>query len=113
MLPVFVVAIATSAIPQYNVNRTCHMDTYAVQGIVSYQACLREEGAAKAKVAQEWSRYPAATRQACASEEHGNRGRLESYVELMVCFELRHWNMQFNDVGGSFAADSQSYGGSR
>ena len=108
MLPVVLVAIAAGAIPQYNVNRTCHMDTYAVQGIVGYRSCVRDEGAAKAKVAEEWSSYPAATRQACISEVNGKHGRFASYVELMVCFELRHWNMQFNDVGGRFAAGRQS-----
>jgi hypothetical protein len=116
MLPVFLIAIAASAIPEYNVNRTCRADTDAGQDRGAYQSCIRDEDAAKAKVAREWTRYSAVAQQSCASDEYGVS---HSYVELMACFEmhdwntrLQYWDMHLSHVGGRFSAGSQSLSGS-
>jgi hypothetical protein len=87
MLSQLLVAVVAAALPTFNIEKTCLMDTAAAKEERSvYETCLDDEKAAKAKLASEWARYPTNARQECASGQDGDLDG--SYVELMVCFQI-------------------------
>lgn len=109
MSPLFIAAIAASLIPQYDIARTCHIDTAVTDDEAAYQSCISDEQAAKEKIAKEWSRYPSTARDACSTDQVPDPD--SSYVELMTCFEIEDWKNHLNDVGG-IVAGSRPVGGS-
>jgi hypothetical protein len=99
MIPLLLIAVMASAIPTYNVEKSCQAASKATQDDSGYKGCVDDENAAKEKVAKEWANYPAAARQECASNQGGDQSN--SYVELMTCFEMQDWKKDLNDVGGT------------
>jgi hypothetical protein len=53
-----------------------------------YQGCLHDKQAAQAELQQNWTAYPAATRENCAQLG----GIVGSYVEVLVCIEIKTGN---------------------
>jgi hypothetical protein len=80
---VFLVAIAAS-MPTMDQRAGIATDQQASV----YQGCLHDEQAAQAELQQNWTAYPAATRENCAQLG----GIVGSYVEVLVCIEIKTGN---------------------
>lgn len=52
----------------------------------SFDACLKDEQAARARLATEWPGFSAAERANCAADE--TAGGTPSYVELLTCLQM-------------------------
>jgi hypothetical protein len=111
MIPTLLVELAIGLLPIFSIDRVCQMDTEAAQEDRSaYQTCVRDEEAAKTKVAAEWSRYPMKSRTICASEQTDEY--VGSYVELMTCLEIQDWKTDLGDMAGPRDNSSEVIGGS-
>ena len=111
MLPMFLIAAAVGALPSYNLDRSCRIDTdVAADGESAYHICVKDERAAKDRLAKEWNSYPASVRRACASDQ--NQDLDASYVELMTCLEIEEWKNHLDDIGGRLTNGSPALGGS-
>lgn len=87
---VFLVAIAAS-MPTMDLQAICRGERAGIatdQQASVYQGCLHDEQAAQAELQQNWTAYPAATRENCAQLG----GIVGSYVEVLVCIEIKTGN---------------------
>ena len=99
MFPLLLIVLTASAVPIYDVEKSCRSASEATQDKSGYEGCVADEKAAKEKITKEWSSYPAASRQECAPVQIGSQSN--SYVELMTCFEMQEWKKSLNDIGGT------------
>jgi hypothetical protein len=89
MLPLILIAVVAGGVPNYDVAKGCKAEAAVEQDANAYKGCVDDEMAAKAKLQQEWAKYPAADRRDCASAQDGDVSK--SYVELMTCFQMQDW----------------------
>ena len=81
-------AAAQSNVPTLNLTATCRaLDRTDFSIQIDTQRCLKTENEARAKLAGDWSKYPAADRGLCT--QTARMGGMESYVQLLTCLELR------------------------
>ena len=75
------------SIPNYDVKRTCRaaVELSGVQGR-TVESCVNGEMAARKDLEKDWSKYPSAERNQCATPMAGDRS--PSYVELLICLEM-------------------------
>lgn len=88
MLPIFLLIAAASAPPAMDLPRMCRGERSGVpadQQETVYQSCLHDEQAARDKLAQYWTQFPANVRTTCA--ELGRQ--VFSYVEVLTCIEIK------------------------
>jgi hypothetical protein len=87
---VFLVAVAAS-MPTMDLPAVCRGERTGIaadQQASAYQGCLHDEQAAQAELRQNWTAYPAAARENCAQLG----GIIGSYVEMLVCIEIKTGN---------------------
>jgi hypothetical protein len=75
-------------VPKFDVARNCKLDVAATVGLSvdqSVKSCMRDEQKAKQQLASQWSRFPAASRASCTSQE--SIGGTPSYVSLQACLQ--------------------------
>jgi hypothetical protein len=100
MLPILLLKLTIGFLPIFDIEKGCRMDTEAAQEDRSaYQTCVRDEQAAKTKIATDWSGYSIDSRATCASEQIAEF--VGSYVELMTCLEIQDWKAHLDDIGPS------------
>jgi hypothetical protein len=80
-------AAAQSSVPRLDVGATCRPIDKKDSSQINTESCLKSEREAREKVAQDWSRFPAADRELCT--QTARLGGFESYVQLLTCLELR------------------------
>jgi hypothetical protein len=87
-----VVAVA-DGVPKYDIARNCKLDVAATAGLSvdqSLKACIRDEQKAQQQLGSQWSKFPAASRASCASQE--SIGGTPSYVSLQTCLQMGQWS---------------------
>ena len=77
---------ASAPVPQLDVRPSCHSASVLIPEVQSTEACLRDEGDAKAELVRKWAGYSADAKRRCSAEV--NVGGDPSYVELLVCLDL-------------------------
>ena len=81
-------AAATNAIPNVEPQKICQ-DARAAAATedqnTAYDACIRDEQAARDQLRKNWARYPASARSTCSGQE----AVLPSYVEVLTCIEMQ------------------------
>jgi len=90
MAPALLLALAALA-PTIDLPRACHGQEKGLpneQRASAYNACMQAEQAALTELNKKWSSFPAAARQPCAALAK----IFDSYVELLVCIEIRTGN---------------------
>ena len=110
MLQLLLTAAFASMIPSYDVERICRSDTELSQDKTGFDGCVRDEKAAREKIAKEWATYPASAKEECLPDVILSDGLGESYVELMTCLEMQDWKKHLGNIGGP--AVGGSVGGS-
>ena len=83
MGPPLVLAIA-EAVPVYDVAPSCRAATTVVPG--SFEACMKNEQAARTQLATSWDQFAAPTRENCVQQE--GVGGTPSYVDLLTCLQI-------------------------
>jgi hypothetical protein len=76
-------------VPKFDIARSCKLDVAATAGLAvdqSIKSCMNDEQKAKRQLASQWSKFPAAGRASCISEE--SIGGTPSYVSLLSCLQL-------------------------
>jgi hypothetical protein len=76
-------------VPKFDIARSCKLDVAATAGLAvdqSIKSCMNDEQKAKRELASQWSKFPAAGRASCTSEE--SIGGTPSYVSLLTCLQL-------------------------
>jgi len=76
-------------VPKFDIARSCKLDVAATAGLAvdqSIKSCMNDEQKAKRQLASQWSKFPAAGRASCTSEE--SVGGTPSYVSLLTCLQF-------------------------
>jgi hypothetical protein len=76
-------------VPKFDVARNCKLDAAATAGLTvdqSVKSCMNDEQKAKRQLAGQWSKFPAAIRASCTSQE--SIGGTPSYVSLQACLQF-------------------------
>jgi hypothetical protein len=76
-------------VPKFDIARSCKLDVAATAGLAvdqSIKSCMNDEQKAKRQLASQWSKFPAAGRASCTSEE--SIGGTPSYVSLLTCLQM-------------------------
>lgn len=89
MMVLFMITAMASAVPSYDMERSCRSAGPITQDRNGRQGRIAEENAAKEKLIKEWSNYSTSARDTCASSQTGDQ--TDSYVELYSCFEMQNW----------------------
>jgi hypothetical protein len=83
-----VVAVADQ-VPKFDIARSCKLDAAAAAGLAvdqSIKSCMTDEQKARQQLASQWSKFPAAGRASCTSQE--SIGGTPSYVSLLTCLQM-------------------------
>jgi hypothetical protein len=111
MLPlILAAAVSIAAVPDLDISAGCRPRAPIEGQVVNLQACMKDERATKDKLNKEWSSYPVAARNICASDR---ASLVNSYVELLACIEMQTWKADpavMNPDGASAA--TRASGGS-
>jgi hypothetical protein len=87
MAPVVLVLLAALA-PTIDMSSACHGEQKGLpsdQRASTYNTCIQAEQSAQSELNKKWSSFPAAARQPCVALAR----TFASYVELLVCIEIR------------------------
>ncbi len=80
-------APVSDSVPTFDIGPSCRGGATSGASMRSdVGGCIREENAARDKLRQEWSTFPAADRARCANMTV--TGGPPSYIELITCLEL-------------------------
>jgi hypothetical protein len=82
-------AAMADSVPKYDMARTCRLDHAAASGLAvseSMKSCVRDEKQASAQLQKQWSKFPAAKRAGCVSQN--TVGGTPSYVGLLSCLQF-------------------------
>jgi hypothetical protein len=77
---------AAGSLPKIDIQKSCRASSDALYGNATaniYDSCVEDEKAAGAKLAKDWSTFPAADRARCVHPAI----YLPSYVEWLTCIE--------------------------
>jgi hypothetical protein len=83
-----VVAVADQ-VPKFDIARSCKLDVAATAGLAvdqSIKSCMNDEQKARQQLGSQWSKFPAAGRASCISQE--SIGGTPSYVSLLTCLQM-------------------------
>jgi len=87
MAPVVLVVLA-ALVPTINIENACHGELKGLpsdQRASTYNTCIQAEQSARSELDKKWSSFPVAAKQPCVALA----GTFASYVELLVCIEIR------------------------
>src|SRR6187402_3092431 len=87
------VMLVADGVPKFDIARSCKLDIAATAGLAADQSeksCVRDERKAKQQLAGQWSKFPAASRVSCTSQE--SIGGTPSYVSLQTCLQMGQWD---------------------
>ena len=86
--PIVLVAANTALadMPKFSINPTCKGTTVNSPTAPPKDACKRDEEQARAQLQKQWTSFPVADRQHCASLTQ--MGGSPSYVELLTCLQI-------------------------
>ena len=76
-------------VPKFDIARNCKLDVAATAALSvdqSTKRCMSDEQKAKRQLASQWSKFPAASRASCTSQE--SIGGTPSYVSLLTCLQF-------------------------
>jgi hypothetical protein len=76
-------------VPKFDIARSCKLDVAATTGLSvdqSVKSCKSDERKAKQQLGSQWSKFPAANRASCTSQER--IGGTPSYVSLQTCLQF-------------------------
>ena len=79
-------------VPKFDIARNCKLDVAATAGLSvdqSIKSCISDEQKAKQELTGQWSKFPAAARASCTSQE--SIGGTPSYVSLQTCLQMGQW----------------------
>ena len=79
-------------VPKFDIARSCKLDAAATSGLAvdqSIKSCMNDEQKALQQLGSQWSKFPAASRASCTSQE--SIGGTPSYVSLQTCLQLGQW----------------------
>jgi len=76
--------VEVTDVPAYDVSPACRAAVTVMPG--SFEACMKDEQAARAQLAATWDRFSGTQRDNCVLTE--NMGRSPSYVELLTCLQM-------------------------
>jgi hypothetical protein len=79
-------------VPKFDIARSCKLDAAATSGLSvdqSIKSCMNDEQKALQQLGSQWSKFPAASRASCTSQE--SIGGTPSYVSLQTCLQLGQW----------------------
>ena len=79
-------------VPKFDIARSCKLDAAATSGLSvdqSIKSCIDDEQKALQQLGSQWSKFPAASRASCTSQE--SIGGTPSYVSLQTCLQLGQW----------------------
>jgi hypothetical protein len=84
-------AVASCEVSQASaaIVRNCKLDVAATAGLSvdqSLKSCINDEQKARRQLGSQWSKFPAASRASCTSQE--SIGGTPSYVSLQTCLEM-------------------------
>jgi hypothetical protein len=71
-------------IPDYDVTPVCRAAITVMPG--SFEACMKDEQAARAQLTASWDRFAVPQRASCMLTE--STGGTPSYVELLTCLQM-------------------------
>ena len=80
-------------VPKFDIARSCKLDAAAAAGLTvdqSVKSCMSDERKAQQQLGSQWSKFPAASRASCASQE--SIGGAPSYVSLQTCLQMGQWS---------------------
>ena len=83
-----VVAVADQ-VRKFDIARSCKLDVAATAGLTvdqSIKSCMNDEQKARQQLGSQWSKFPAAGRASCTSQE--SIGGTPSYVSLLTCLQM-------------------------
>ena len=89
MIAVLMLIALTGAPPAVDAAKVCHdaqASALPEDAKVAFDSCVRDEQAARDKLATRWPHYSAAARSACLGD---GGGVAASNVELWTCFEMQ------------------------
>ena len=87
MAPVVLVVLA-ALVPTIDMSSACHGEQKGLpsdQRASTYNTCIQAEQSAQTELNKKWSSFPAAAKQPCVALAR----TFASYVELLVCIEIR------------------------
>jgi|SRR5579871_7017396 len=76
--------IAVADVPAYDVSPACRAAVTVMPG--SFEACMKDEAGARARLAASWDRFAGPQRDSCVQTE--DTGGSPSYVELLTCLQM-------------------------
>ena len=76
--------IEVADVPAYDVAPNCRAAVTVMPG--SFEACMKDEQNARARLAASWDRFTGMQRDNCVQAE--NAGGSPSYVELLTCLQV-------------------------
>jgi hypothetical protein len=82
-------AALADSVPSYDMARTCRLDHAAASGLAvseSMKSCVRDEKQAFGQLQKQWSKFAAAKRAGCVSQN--TIGGTPSYVGLLTCLQF-------------------------
>ena len=82
-------AAMADSVPKYDMTRTCRLDHAAASGLAvseSMKSCVRDEKQALGQLQKQWSKFAAAKRAGCVSQN--TTGGTPSYVGLLTCLQF-------------------------
>ncbi len=82
-------AAMADSVPKYDIARTCRLDHAAASGLAvseSMKSCVRDEKQAFAQLQKQWTKFAAAKRAGCVSQN--TIGGTPSYVGLLACLQF-------------------------
>jgi hypothetical protein len=83
------IVTVADGLPKFDISRSCKLDAAATAGLAvdqSIKSCINDEQKAQQQLASQWSKFPAASRASCTSQE--SIGGTPSYVSLLTCLQL-------------------------
>src|SRR5258705_3134685 len=83
-----VVAVADT-VPKFDIARSCKLDVAATAGLAvdqSIKSCMNDERKARQQLGSQWSKFPAASRAICTSQQ--SIGGTPTYVSLQTCLQF-------------------------
>jgi hypothetical protein len=82
-------AAMADSVPKYDMARTCRLDHAAASGLAvteSMKNCVRDEKRALGQLRKQWTKFAAAKREGCVSQN--TIGGTPSYVGLLTCLQF-------------------------
>ena len=76
-------------VPKFDITRSCKLDVAATAGLSvdeSLKSCINDERKARQQLGSKWTKFPAANRVSCTSQE--SIGGTPSYVSLQTCLQM-------------------------